>query len=88
MSDKKPKTIRMTDEAFNIVSRKAKERNLPVGDFILESVSAEQKGISPEIICRILTIGELVRIPMEQWNDRMKELYSDCVEGLCVLLKW
>lgn len=88
MSDKKPKTIRMTDEAFNIVSRKAKERNLPVGDFILESVSAEQSDISPEIICRILTIGELVRIPMEQWNEKIKELYNDCVEGLCVLLKW
>lgn len=88
MSDKKPKTIRMTDEAFNIVSRKAKERNLPVGDFILETVSAEQSGISPEIICRMLTIRELVRIPMEQWNEEIKDLYNDCVEGLCALLKW
>ncbi len=88
MSDKKPKTIRMTDECFNIVSRKAKERNLPLGDFILESVSAEQNVVSPEIMCRMLTIRELAVIPMEQWNDEIKKLYNDCAEGLCALLKW
>lgn len=88
MGDKKPRTIRMTDDAYNTISCKAKERKLPLGDFILEVTTSEQCGISPEIMCRLLTIRELAVIPMEQWNDEIKKLYNDCAEGLCALLKW
>lgn len=87
MGDKKPRTIKMTDEAYNTISCKAKERKLPLGDFILEVTISEQCGIYSEIMCRLLTIRELAIIPMEQWNDEIKNLYNDCAEGLMLIFQ-
>ncbi len=88
MSDKKPRSIRMSNEDYKIISAKARERNLSVGDYILEACTQTTQEISPEIICRLKTLGVLKDIPLEQWNDQIKRLYDDCLEDLCVLLKW
>lgn len=87
MSDRKQRTIRMTDEEHRAVLNGAKERGLPIGEYICEVCNKQSQEISPEVMCRILTIRELARVPMDQWNDKIKDLYDDCVEGLCALLK-
>ncbi len=88
MSDKKPRSIRMTDEEYEIISAKSRERHLSVGDYILEACTQTPQEISPDIICRLQTLDALKDVPLEQWNDQIKRLYDDCLEGLCVLLKW
>lgn len=88
MSDKKSISIRLTPEAYAAIKKGAKERNLSLGDYLDEMCTGNQREISPEIICRLLTLGVLKDYPLDQWNDQMKSLYDDCVEGLCALLKW
>ena len=87
MSDKKSKTIRMTDEGYDMVKAKAKERNLSIGDYIVEACLNKPWEISPDIMCRLHTLGALKEVPLDKWNESLKRLYDDCLEGLCVLLK-
>lgn len=88
MSNKKPRSIRMTDESYEVLSSGARERNLLLGDYIVERCSRKTQEISPDIICRLHTLGVLKDIPLGQWNDQIKRFYDDCLEGLCALLKW
>lgn len=86
MSDKKSISIRLTPEAYETLKGGAKERSLSICDYLVELCTAKPREISPEIMCRLYTLGVLKDYPIDQWNDQMKRLYDDCLEGLCALL--
>lgn len=86
MSDKKSISIRLTPEAYETIKSGAKERGLTIGDYLTEVCTAKPWEISPDIMCRLYTLGALKEFPLDQWNDQMKRLYDDCLEGLCALL--
>lgn len=87
----KNRSIKMTDKQFYTLKKGACERNLPLGKYI-ETISNDFNvncfEPNPNFISRLLTIKALLEIPIESWNEKMRELYSKNVEEICVLLKW
>lgn len=87
----KNRSIKMTDKQFYDLKNGAAERKLPLGKYI-ETISNEFSvncfEPDPNLICRLFTIKTLLEFPIESWNEKMRELYRENVEEICVLLKW
>lgn len=84
----KSRSFRMTDEEHAIVMRSARERGLVVGKFLVELCTKQRQYISPEVMCRLSTIHNLLLLPKECWSDEMILLYEENFKALCALLKW
>lgn len=86
----KSRSFRMTDEEHAIIVGAAKARGLNVGKFLVELCEgkSQTQGISPEVMCRLSTIYNLLTLPAECWNNEMIALYEENFKKLCVLLKW
>ena len=83
----KGRTIKMTDAEYSEFRRLAKERKLPSGKFIgLLCKEYQLNELSPEIICRLQTVRNLLEVPQEDWNKEMKVLFNNIVEELCATL--
>lgn len=81
----------MTDEQFNMVKQKARERHLPIGDFMCTICREADKNIcepDPIFISSLLTVRELLQYPASAWNDRTTEIYNKAVENICTYSKW
>ncbi|MDE6020482.1 MAG: hypothetical protein K2H01_05775, partial [Ruminococcus sp.] len=89
MAKTKSKSIRMTDIEYGIIKNYSKSRKLPIRKCIVELIQDKQPELSPDILCRLKTISTILRdIPKEYWNEEIVRIYEECVEKLCVLLKW
>lgn len=86
----KSRSFRMTDEQHETIVSYAKERGLTVGKFLVELCEKQNRtqSISPEVMCRLSTIFNLLTIPVECWSNEMILLYEENFKALCVLLKW
>lgn len=81
----------MTDKQFYTLKKGASERNLPLGKYIemtINNFTVNCFEPDPNFISRLFTIKALLEIPVEGWNEKMRELYSKNVDEVCVLLKW
>ena len=89
MSSEKPRnrTIKMTDSEYNRLRSLAIERNLTNGKLIgLLCEEYKSNELSPEIICKLQTVRNLLEVPQKDWNKEMKVLFNDTVEELCAML--
>lgn len=86
----KSRSFRMTDEEHAIIVGAAKARGHNVGKFLVELCEgkSQTQGISPEVMCRLSTVSNLLTLPAECWNNEMIALYEENFKKLCVLLKW
>ena len=55
---------------------------------MVELISGQNPGLTPDIMSRLLTLTKFLDIPMECWNTEMKNLFKECVDSLCALSKW
>lgn len=91
MDKAKNKSIKMTDLEFEAVKQGAIDRKLTIGKFIVlacREYGRRSDEISPEIICRLQTIRNLLNVSQDNWNAEMKAIFDTNVEALCVLLNW
>lgn len=91
MEKARNRTIKMTDSEYETVRLGAIERKLTLGKYIVTACreyGSRSDEISPEVICRLQTIKNILCVPSCAWNERMKTAFDRCVEELCVLLKW
>ncbi len=91
MNKAKNKSIKMTDLEFERVKQGAMDRKLTIGKFIdlaCTEYAERSDEISPEIICRLHTIKNLLNVSKDNWNAEMKAIFDTNVEELCVLLNW
>lgn len=89
MAKTSSKSIRMTDIEYSIIKDYSKSRGLSIAKCMVELINNRSLELSPEILCRLKTLGTILRdIPTEHWNKEIIEIFEECVEKLCVLLKW
>ena len=91
MEKAKCKSIKMTDSEFEAVKQEAANRKLPLGKFIYAACreyGSRSDEIGPEVFCRLQNAGNMLKIPVSCWNDRMLEIYNKNLEVLCSLSKW
>ena len=84
----KSRSFRMTDEEHETIIGYAKQRGLTVGKSIVELCENQTQSISPEVMCILSTIRNLLFVPRDSWNDEMIMLYEENFKKLCALLKW
>lgn len=85
----KSRSFRMTDEEHAIIVGAAKTRGLTVGKFLVELCEGKERTqhVSPEVMCRLSTIYNLLSLPKEAWSNEMILLYEENFKALCALLK-
>ncbi len=91
MDKSRNRTIKMTDLEYNTMRQGAIDRNLTSGQYIYlvcTEYGQHSGEISPEIICRLQTIRNLLNVSTDNWNAEMKAIFDMNVEELCVLLNW
>ena len=85
----KIRSIRMTDTEFEMLKRESSQRKLAMGKFIRLLCEENQSyELSPEIICRLQTVRNLLNVPQSEWNKEMTAMFNDSVSELCGMLKW
>ena len=81
------RTIKMTDAEYAELRHLAVERNLTSGKLIgLLCEEYRSNELSPEIMCRLHTISNLLKVSQDGWNNEMVVLFNDTVEELCAML--
>lgn len=88
MADTKSRSLRMTDAEYDLIRNYSKSRGLPISKSLVELIVDKPSDINPEIMCRLITLKKIVDIPIDCWNEKITEIYKECVDKLCVLLKW
>lgn len=89
LENAKIRSIRMTDRDYEILKEKSLQRKLAIGKYIhLLCEEKQQNELSPDIICKLQTIRNLLNISYSHWNKEMKALFEESVADLCGMLKW
>ncbi len=88
MAETKTRSLRMTDAEYATIRNYSKSRGLPIAKSLVELINDKPSDLNPEVMCRLITLGKIVRIPAECWNEEIVKIYEECVKKLCVSLKW
>ena len=82
-NNKKNHSIRISDEDFKRLNEKAKAVNLSFSSYMVKRGLDELETISPDIICRLKAILNILTLPPEAMNDVLRNKYKEDLEIIC-----
>lgn len=82
----KVRSIRMTDQQYELLSRNAKDNHLSIGNYLEKIASQNGTGVPPEIMCRLISIKGFLEAPKSLYSEDVVELIGEEIEEVCNLL--
>ncbi len=81
-------SISLTDKNYELLKEKAEAAHLSLSDYIVTKELEECETIPPDILCRLESLHNILKIPREAINDSLERKYKEDLKEICARLLW